>query len=221
MKHWMAVAIIGVMATGLSLASIPRTPDAVRTPGLPSGWSGEGIVAGVDEIAVERPRDGGPAELVIVKHDDTLAGTPLSVYQAIDATPWRGHTMVLSFHSRVQLEPDVMRRTQGQKVVELHLECDGARQPGRGIAVDASWHTRRWVENNLTVKVAADTTRCVFGVASLVKAEIRLSRMRIKERPAFRVAKPWPEWLDMPKGPSIFPAGVAATTTPLNLELKQ
>ena len=35
-KHWIAVGVIAVLATGLSVASGMRHVDAVRTPGLPS-----------------------------------------------------------------------------------------------------------------------------------------------------------------------------------------
>ena len=70
-KHWVAVGVIAVLATGLSLASGVRHVDAVRTPGLPAGWTADNLVSGQDDVGVDRPRDGGPAELVIVKREDS------------------------------------------------------------------------------------------------------------------------------------------------------
>lgn len=48
-----------------------RHVDAVRTPGLPAGWTADNLVSGLDDVGVDRPRDGGPAELVIVKREDS------------------------------------------------------------------------------------------------------------------------------------------------------
>lgn len=224
MKHWMAVGATMVMATGLSLAS--GAGDMERAPGLPSGWVSEGLVAGVDEVGVDHPRDGGPAKLVIIKRGDSPAGKPLTVYQTIDATPWRGRTIVFSSYRRVHLEPEVMRRVQGTKVIELHIECDGG-QPGSAAFADAGTRTRRWLEANLPVKVPDDATRCSFGVATMVKAEIRLSQVRLKDRGAEReafLARRWPERDFQSNGNSLLPAGMAANAaavTPPNLEFKQ
>jgi hypothetical protein len=222
-KHWIAVGVIAVLATGLSVASGMRHVDAVRTPGLPSGWAAHNVVAGLDDIGVDRPRDGSPAELVIVKQEDAPAGRPLTVVHTIDATPWRGRTMIVSFYSRAELEPEVMRRTKGKKAVELLVECDGSRT-GAKVSVDALWHTRRWIEHNVPVKVAPDATRCSLGVASLVKAEIRLSRLHLKDRAAEREALLARRWPDLPlpaQTESIFPAGTAAAVATPNLEFKQ
>jgi hypothetical protein len=222
-KHWVAVGVIAVLATGLSLASGMRHVDAVRTPGLPAGWTADNLVSGLDDVGVDRPRDGGQAELVIVKREDSPAGKPLTVVHTIDATPWRGRTMIVSFYSRAVLEPEVMRRAKGKKVVELHVECDGS-QAGGKVSEDALWQTRRWVEHNFRVKVAPDATRCTLGVASLVKAELRLSRLHLKDRAAERealLAKRWPD-LPLPaQSESIFPAGTAAAVATPNLEFKQ
>jgi hypothetical protein len=111
MKHWIAVGIIAVLATGLSLADGAGGHDADTTPGLPQGWVAEGVNPGQDEIAVERPRDGSAPRLAILKHADSSSARPLLVYQTIDATPWRGRTLVFSAYLRVDLEPEVMRRT--------------------------------------------------------------------------------------------------------------
>jgi hypothetical protein len=222
-NHWIAVGVIAVLATGLSVAGGTRHVDAVRTPGLPAGWTADNLVPGLDDVGVNRPRDGSPAELVIVKRDDSPAGRPLTVHHTIDATPWRGRIMVVSFYSHVDLEPEVMRRTKGKKVIELHVECDGSQSGGK-VSVDAVWHTRRWIEHNFPVRVADDATRCSLGVASLVKAEIRLSRLHLKDRAVEReawMAKRRPE-LPLPaQTESIFPADTAAAVATPNLEFKQ
>lgn len=223
MKHWMAVALIGAMATGLSLANGARTPTFDRTAGLPSGWVADNLVAGQDAISVDRPRGGGPAELVILQRADAPAGKPLSVYQSIDATPWRGRTMIFSFYSKVVLEPEVMRGTKGGKDVEFHVECDGTGAAGE-VSVDASWRTREWIEHNFAIRVADDAIRCSLGMASLVRAEVRLSRLHLKDRAAEGeawIAKRMPNMAIEPRGSSIFTASAAPAVTPPNLEFKQ
>ena len=223
MKHWMAVAIAGVMATGLSLANGPHGTAAVITPGLPKGWVADGLVAGQDRVGVDRPRNGAPAELVIVKQEDAPPDKPLVIYQTIDATSLRGHAIVFSFYSHLDLEPEVMRRTKGRKAVELHFACDGG-EPRMKASLDAAWQTRRWVKQNWSMRVPKDATHCSFGAASLVKAELRLSRMRLKDRTAERQAmlaeRPSDRFPENRAG-TIFPEHVAAAVTPPNLEFKQ
>ena len=95
---------------------------------------------------------------------------------------------------------------------------------GGKVSVDALWQTRRWVEHNVPVKVAPDATRCSLGVASLVKAEIRLSRLHLKDRAAEREAFLARRWPDLPlpaETESIFPAGAAAAVATPNLEFRQ
>lgn len=226
MKHWMAIAVIAVMATGLSLADGIRRGDAVITPGLPAGWASEGLVAGADEIGVQRPGHRGQADLVITRHRDPPAGKPLVVYQTIDATPWRGRTIVFSSDMRVELAPEVMRRTGEAGVAEQHIECDG-REPASMASVLRGSRTRVWWENNVPLKVPMDATRCSFGVALLVSGEARLSRLQLKDRDEERAAwlakrRPVPEFAS--QALPIFPAGAAAgaaAVAPPNLEFKQ
>jgi hypothetical protein len=198
----------------------------VRTPGLPGGWLVDGFAPGRDDVGVDRPGNGGPAELVITRHDDSLQGKPLAVYQTIDARPWRGRTIQFSSYTRVYLEPDVMRRTGGARVTELHMEC-GGEQAGRTVSVDLAWHTRSWVEHNIPIEVPDDATYCRFGMATTVRAEMRLSRVHLKDYRAERealLARRWPEWKMPAGGQSLFPAGVAkqaAAIAPPNLEFNQ
>lgn len=225
MKHWIAVGIIAVLATGLSLADGAGGRDVDTTPGLPQGWVAEGVNPGQDEIAVERPRDGSAPRLAVLKHADAPSARPLLVYQTIDATPWRGRTLVFSSYLRVDLDSEVMRRIDGAQAVELHVGCGGG---SRNVAatVNAGHLTRHWLEHNIPLAVPADATRCSFGVASKVRAEIRLSRVhlkdRAKEREAF-LAKRWPEWQPPSGAASMFSPGVTtdAQAAPPNLEFKQ
>jgi hypothetical protein len=222
MKHWMAIGAAAAMATGLSLYDGTRQGAAVTTPGLPGGWVSEGLAAGLDEVGVRRPRDGGNADLVITRQRDASEGTPLAVYQTIDAAPWRGRTIVFSSYLRVQLEPEVMRRTGGAPVAELHIECDG-RQPGSVVHAIDGFRTRQWWENNLPLKVADDATRCSYGVVFLAKGEIRLSKLRLKDREREReafLAKRWPQWEPRSDASPVFLAAAAAIAAP-NLEFRQ
>jgi hypothetical protein len=225
MKHWIAVGIIAVLATGLSLADGAGGRDADTTPGLPQGWVAEGFVPGLDQIAVERPRDGSAPRLAILKHAGADSSSPLLVYQTIDATPWRGRTLVFSSYLRVDLDPEVMRRTGGAQAVELHVDCGGGAR-GATVALNAGRLTRHWLEHNIPLAVPADATRCSFGVASRVKAEIRLSRVHLKDRARERealLARRWPEWQPPSGADSMFPPGLATDTqtAPPNLEFKQ
>jgi hypothetical protein len=225
MKHWIAVGIIAAMATGLSLADRAGEPDALTTPGLPQDWIAEGLAPGLDDISVERPRDGSAARLAIVKHDESASDKPLTVYQTIDATPWRGRTLVFSSYSRVDLEPEVMRRTEGAQTVELHVDCDGGAR-GATVGVNAARLTRIWLEHNIPLQVPPDARRCSFGVASRVKSVIRLSRVRLKDRARERealIARRWPESTFAAGAASMFSAGATghAQATPPNLEFKQ
>lgn len=226
MKHWMAITVAAVVATGLSLANGVGKVDAVVTPGLPAGWVAEGLVAGQDDVGVARPRDGAPADLVIVKRHDSPAGKPLNLYQTIDATPWRGRTIVFSYYARIQMEPGDMRRLGDVAVAEFSIECDG-KHPGSSANVIKVADTRVWLESNLPLKVADDATRCSFGVASQVPAEIRLSKLRFKDRQEEReayLARRWPEWVPPDKSGSIYTPGAtenALTITQPNLEFKQ
>jgi hypothetical protein len=222
MKHWMAVGAIAAMASGLSLFDGTRQNDAVATPGLPGGWVSEGLVAGLDEVGVRRPRLGAGADLVITRQREAQAGKPLAVYQTIDAAPWRGRTIVFSSYLRVQLEPEVMRRTGGAPVAELHIECDGS-QPGSVVHVIDGSRTRQWWENNLPLEVADDATRCSYGVVSLAKGEVRLSKLRLKDRDQEReafLAKRWPQWEPRSDASPVFLAGASTIAAP-NLEFKQ
>jgi hypothetical protein len=222
MKHWMAIVATAALATGLSLFDGTRQDAAVTTPGLPRGWLSEGQAAGLDEVGVRRPQGGGGADLLITRKRDAGTGTPLVVYQTIDAVPWRGRTIVFSSYTRVQLAPEVMRRTGGAAVAELHIECDG-RQPGRMVSVIDGFRTRRWWEHNLPLKVADDATRCSYGVVSLAQGEIRLSKLRLKDRERERealLAKRWPRLEPESKASPVSLAGASATASP-NLEFEQ
>jgi hypothetical protein len=224
MKHWIAVGIIAAMATGLSVVNGGGEP-AARTPGLPQGWTGAGIVPGIDEIAVERPRDGGPARLLIVKHADSPPGKPLIVYQTIDATPWRGRTLVFSAYRRVDLEPEAMRRTADTQAVELHVDCDGGPHGAMAVMNGSRW-TRRWIESNIPLKVPVDATRCSLGIVSKVKGEIRLAQVRLKDQARERenmLARHRPERNLFTGVDSMLPVGLAlqAQATPPNLEFAQ
>jgi hypothetical protein len=222
MKHWMAIAVAGVLATGLSVADGMHHVNLVRTPGLPVGWSLDGFAAGRDEVAVDRPADGGPPELV-VRRGASGDARPLAVYQTIDATPWRGRTLQFSSYTWTGMDPDTMRRTRGAKATELHIECDGGAR-GTVVSLDATWQTRAWIEHNIPIDVPADATRCRFGMAATVPAELRMRRVHLKdydaERAAF-IAKRWPDWRPKRGEESLFAAPAAAASAQPNLEFKQ
>jgi hypothetical protein len=85
------------------------------------------------------------------------------------------------------------------------------------------FRTRQWWENNLPLKVADDATRCSYGVVFLAKGEVRLSRLRLKDRERERedfLAKRWPQWEPTSQASPVSLAGAPAIAAP-NLEFKQ
>ncbi len=230
MKHWMAIGAIAIMATGLTLHSSIGQAEFITTPGLPAGWLSEGVVTGSDTVAVDRPPGGGEPDLVISRGRHETGAGPMAIYQTIDATPWRGRILVFASHARIHMDADEMRRMGSGAVAEIHVRCDGS-QPGSLMSEIDGSRTRRWLEMNLPVQVAADARRCTFGVVVLAKAEVRLSRLKLKD-PArdmeVKFARRMPAPADTASaGTTLFAekaqetAANAAPMTAPNLELKQ